>query len=278
MTRLLLLLFIPCLLSIESKAQHPIDPYGEIGLTVGYSYYIGDLNPYKHFGPNKQTAFGGLYRVNLTKRHVIRFQAMRLNFEAFDSDNDDPVLVNRNLNFRNKITELSLALEINFHPYKLGQIGEGITPYVFGGLAYFNMNPEAEFNGAYVELIPIGTEGQGGETGIKNYKKTQLAIPFGVGIKAGFTKRLALNLEWGIRRLYTDYFDDVGGQYVDPSIVRNISGDLGRDLANRSIIPGGPDGDSTGMLRGDPESRDWYVYSGVTLTLRLGKDSNGCWK
>lgn len=260
------------------SAQKKVDPYGEIGATIGYSYYIGDVNELKHFGPRKKVAYGGLYRLNLTKRHVFRFQALRAHIEGYDSDNEDLNLVNRNLNFRNKITEVSLLLEINFHPYKLGKLGQGFTPYLFGGLAYFNMNPEAEFNGNYIELIPMSTEGQGGEGGISSYKRGQMAIPFGFGVKAGFTKRFALNLEWGIRRTYTDYIDDIGGVYVDPSIVRNISGDLGRDLADRTLEPIGPDGDNTGFARGDSETRDWYFYSGFMLTMRLGKDSNGCWK
>jgi hypothetical protein len=250
----------------------------EIGLTAGYSYYIGDINPYTHFGPRKKLAYGGLYRINLTKRHVIRFQGLRVNVEAFDSDNSNPNLVNRNLNFRNKMTELSMLLEINFHPYGLGEIGEGFTPYVFGGLAYFTMNPETQVNGNYVELIPLATEGQGSEDGPAAYKRGQMAIPFGVGIKTGLGKRLAFNLEWGIRRTWTDYIDDVSGVYADPDVVRDISGDLGRELADRTIVPIGFNGDNTGMARGNPENRDWYFYSGVILSYRLGKNDKGCWE
>jgi len=257
----------------------PIDPYGEIGITAGLSYYIGDINPDRHLGATKKMAFGAMYRINLTKRHAIRLQGLRLNLEAYDADNDDPDLVNRNLNFRNKITELSVALEINYHEYRLGRLGQGFTPYLFGGLAYYNMNPEGELNGNYFELIDMRTEGQGLDGAPKPYSRGQFAIPFGIGVKAGLTKRVALNLEWGIRRTYTDYIDDVSGKYADPSLIRDNAGlQLAADLADQSIEPIGPDGNNIGMLRGNPENRDWYIYTGVVLSVRLGKDSNGCWK
>jgi hypothetical protein len=263
----------------NAQGRKPIDPYGEIGLTIGQSYYIGDINPRKHLGANRELGYGALYRFNLTKRHAIRLQGLRINLEANDADSDDLDQVNRNLNFRNKITELSLLLEINFYEYKLGRIGEGFTPYVFGGLAYFNMNPETEFNGNYYELIDMRTEGQGSPGGAKAYKSGQIAIPFGIGIKAGLSKRVALNLEWGMRRTFTDYIDDVSGFYADPSEIRNETGiQLAADLADPSFQTIGPDGDNVGMLRGNPNDRDWYIYTGLVLSVRLGKDSRGCWK
>ena len=265
--------------SNDTIGQKPVDPYGEIGFTGGYSYYIGDINPYKHFGPRKKFAFGGMYRFNITKRHAIRLQGLRLHVEGYDSDNDDPDLVNRNLNFRNKMTELSMLLEINFHEYRLGRLGQGFTPYLFGGFAYFHMNPEAELDGSYFELIDIHTEAQGADGFDKPYTRGQFAIPFGFGIKAGFTKRLALNIEWGIRRTFTDYIDDVSGEYADPSIIRdNADLELAVELADRSLQPVGPNGSNIGMLRGDSEFRDWYIYTGFILSVRLGKDGNGCWK
>ncbi len=265
--------------STTVNAQKPIDPYGELGVTAGYSYYIGDLNPKNHFGPSKKFAYGGLYRFNLTKRHALRLHAMRVNLEAFDSGNEDIDLINRNLNFRNKMTEVAFLLEVNFHEYRLGRLGQGFTPYVFGGLAYFNMNPEVEFNGNYYEVIDLHTEAQGAAGYDSPYKKGQIAIPFGIGLKVGFTKRLALNMEWGMRRTFTDYIDDVSGFYADASEVRDNAGlQLAADIADQSFEQVGPNNSNAGTLRGNPEDRDWYIYTGIILSVRLGKDSNGCWK
>jgi hypothetical protein len=273
--RTALLLLLVCSFSLaKGQASRPVDPYSEIGITGGYSYYVGDLNPYIHFGARKKIAFGALYRRNITQRHTLRFHLMRMKVEAFDSDSNDPMRVNRNLNFRTNITEASMLLEINFYEYRLGRLGKGFTPYIFGGLAYFQFNPEAELDGNYFELRPLGTEGQGANT----YAKGQISIPFGLGLKSGFTKRIALNLEWGIRKTFTDYLDDVSAYYADPDLIREQSGNLGRDLADRTITPIGPGGVNTGMQRGDPERNDWYIYSGIILTVRLGKDSNGCWR
>lgn len=254
-----------------------MDPYGELGITGGYSYYIGDLNPYQHFNERRKFAYGAFYRLNLTPRHALRFQYLRANVEAFDADNDDPVLVNRNLNFRSRIQEVSLLFEINYHDFTFGRSGYTVSPYLFGGLAYFNMNPEAEFQGNYFELLPLATEGQNEFGEVKPYRRGQMAIPFGLGVKMALNKRIAFNIEWGMRRTWTDYLDDVSGDYADPDAIRNQSGDLARDLADRSLNPSGPNG-NVGLARGDAERNDWYVYSGLTLTVRLGKDSNGCWK
>lgn len=275
----LIVLFFCFTSVLMAQKGKPIDPYGEIGITGGVSYYIGDINPNKHLGATKKLAFGAMYRVNLTKRHAIRLQGLRVELEAHDSDNDDLDLINRNLNFRNKMTELSVVLEINYHEYRLGKLGQGFTPYVFGGLAYYNMNPEAEFNGNYFELIDMNTEGQGTDNGPKEYRRGQFSIPFGVGVKAGFTKRLALNLEWGIRKTYTDYIDDVSGLYADPNLIRENAGlQLAADLADQSLQLTGPEGINTGTPRGNSELNDWYIYTGLVLSVRLGKDSNGCWK
>lgn len=275
-----LLLALLCMVSTAmAQKGKPIDPYGEIGITGGVSYYIGDINPDKHLGADHQLAFGGLYRLNLTKRHALRIQALRLDLQAYDSDNEDPDLVNRNLNIKNKLTELSLMLEINYHDYRLGRLGLGFTPYVFGGLSYFQMNPQAEYEGNYFDLMPLGTEGQFLENGPSPYSRRQFAIPFGIGVKAGFTKRLALNLEWGLRRTFTDYLDDVSGVYADPNDIREEAGlQLAADLADPSLQPIGPEGSNIGMDRGNPNNVDWYIYTGLNLSVRLGKDSNGCWK
>lgn len=266
-------------MSSSLQAQkRPIDPYGELGLVGGYSYYIGDINPTKHFNQRKKFAYGMFYRMNLTRRHALRLQYLRASVEGFDSDNEDPVLVNRNLNFRSKIDEISLVLEINYHDFTYGRNGYKVSPYLFGGLAYFNMNPEAELDGNYYELIPLGTEGQGSADGPSAYKRGQISIPFGAGVKVVLTKRISLNFEWGMRKTFTDHLDDVSGVYADPDAIRDFSGNLGRELADRSLTPLRPDGNNTGMQRGDPERNDWYVYSGITLAIRLGKDSNGCWR
>jgi hypothetical protein len=129
------------------------------------------------------------------------------------------------------------------------------------------MNPKTEINGDMVELQPLGTEGQGSDLSSKNnYSLTQLCIPLGVGVKFALGKKAALSLEYGIRKTFTDYLDDVGsGSYVDPSLLSVANGPLAADLSNRSL-----DGDRFGK-RGNASTKDWYTFFGGSLTFRLGK-------
>ena len=259
----------------ESKAH---SFYPEVGITAGTSYYIGDINPYRHFGPEKLVAYGGVYRANLTRRHVLRFQAMKMTVQASDSQNEDPNLVNRNLHFKSDITEFALLLEINFYSFRIGDTYERFTPYVFGGIAQFTMNPMAQYEGTWFELQTLHTEGQTADGYAKEYKRSQFAIPFGVGVKYAFADRLALSLEWGMRKTSTDYLDDVSGLYANPLDVRQTSGRLGEDLSDRSIQPVGPNDTNSGVYRGNPDNNDWYVYSGLMLSVRLGKNYTSCWR
>ena len=73
--------------------------------------------------------------------------------------------VKRNLSFKSSIIEIGPIIEVNFFPYKLGQADTELakfgTPYFFAGITYMRMNPKAEYEGEWIELQPLGTEGQG---------------------------------------------------------------------------------------------------------------------
>ena len=45
--------------------------------------------------------------------------------------------------------------------------------------------------------------------------KAQFVIPFGFGLKFKFSHRFMFAFEYGIRRTFTDYIDDVSTSYPD---------------------------------------------------------------
>jgi len=100
-------------------------------------------------------------------------------------------------------------------------------------------------------------------------------IPFTVAKKAeeiaeSLVKKLGivglLAVEWGMRRTFTDYIDDVSGFYADASEVRDNAGlQLAADIADQSFEQVGPNNSNAGTLRGNPEDRDWYIYTGIIL-------------
>ena len=71
----------------------------EFSISAGTAYYIGEINPSKHFGTKEKLALGIAIRNNLNKRSSIRTGLNYGNIEAFDSESKDPWQQNRNLNF-----------------------------------------------------------------------------------------------------------------------------------------------------------------------------------
>lgn len=118
----------------------------------------------------------------------------------------------RNLHFRSKIAEVLLM--IKFHPLSLlsnsYEFVPQISPYILAGAGWFSFNPEARFQGNWISLQPLRTEGS-------IYKTTQLNFPAGAGLKYELSALVNARLEAIYRFLQTDYLDDVSSHYFDPA-------------------------------------------------------------
>lgn len=250
--------------------------YSEIGFHGGVSYYIGDLNPYTHFTHNPNVGGGAFWRANLTDRHAFRFNFLYTTVEGNDADAASEWRRNRNLQFQSEIVEVSMLLEINFLSYEVGDPNRAYTPYVFGGLAYFRMNPMADYNGNLVELHPLGTEGQLAGGSDNGYGLGQIAVPFGMGFKFNISGRVSMGIEYGIRKLFTDYLDDVSTTYASPELLESSSGPAAVELADRSLVAGREDGTNTDLTRGNPDTNDWYAYTNLSLSIRIGPTRIKC--
>lgn len=264
------ILLLAVLLGSGAAAQ-----VNELGITGGVSYYIGDLNPYRHFPKDKKLAGGIVFRHNFNERYALRFQGIYGTLQAYDSNSDDSLQLARNLHFRSRLFEAALLLEINFFKYRLrGKEGKKWTPFVFGGLAYFRANPQAQLDDTWYDLVQLGTEGQGTSNGGEPYKVDLMSIPFGAGFKFNLG-RVDIQVDWGLRRTWTDYIDDVSGTYYDNARLAFENGPLSAQLADRSGLEDAIPGHSnTGRSRGDPNTRDWYVYSGVSITYIISRFSD----
>ena len=266
-TLLLAVLFI-FISTTESNAQYK--PNQEFGILGGTGYYIGDMNS-THFN-NLRVAGGITYRKNFDRRFTFKSSALYTNVYANDENSKDLIKVNRNLKFKSDIIELSGQIEFNFLPYETGNSLYNWTPFIFTGVSIFNYNPQAEgSDGQWYDLQELGTEGQG-TTSFPNRKKyslTQLSVPFGGGVKIGVSDNFNIIVEYGLRKTFTDYIDDVSTTYVGiPSEFTNIA----IELADQSID--GPQ--LAGIARGDETNKDWYSFSGITLSFRLQGKTKGC--
>ena len=97
-------------LSFGAIAQKHNGASQEIGYQIGASYYIGDLNPDNPLQSRPHITQGGFYRSNINSRVGVRFQVLNGTIEAWDQDSDNSWQTNRNLHFRNNITEFSICL------------------------------------------------------------------------------------------------------------------------------------------------------------------------
>lgn len=250
------------LLLTFAKAQNV-----EFGPQIGAAYYIGDLNPQIHFGRFTYSAYGAMVRYNFNTRTAFRLQYLGTQIAGHDGYSTNAVQRNRGLHFSSKIREIGLIYEINFTNYSVSEKAYPFSPFIFAGLAYFNMNPQTVYRGDLVDLQSYGTEGQFQErTSNPPYKLNQMCIPFGIGIKARPMKWVSFNVEWGLRKTFTDYMDDVSNVYTDPANLDRI----GQTVADRSNIQEGINGNNTGVARGNPETNDWYGALMFSVAIQLG--------
>ena len=87
-------------------------------------------------------------------------------------------------------------------PYFTGSLKNYFTPYIFGGAALLYHRPQI----GNLDLRDYRTENT-------YYSYYAFSIPFGMGVKYSFSKRIATTLEWGMRKTFTDYIDDISTTY-----------------------------------------------------------------
>lgn len=244
----------------------------EIGFTVGGMNYIGDLNN-QHVYDKPNLAFGGLVRYNFDERWSLRFD---VDYGHIEGGNPD-YLKRRNLSFKSYLFEGSLRAEFNFFPFSMRDDHFVWTPYIFCGLGFFTYNPTAYYTdpitgeSGWYDLQPLCTEGQGTPLNPEKspYTLKQLSMPFGIGAKYHPNKSLTLSVEYGFRKTWTDYLDDVSTVYVNNHDLKNIMGDVAAGLADRSgeVEPGFVN--VAGMKRGDDSLDDWFAYFNVNMTIKF---------
>ncbi len=231
----------------------------EFGAFVGGSYYLGELNPGKQFLFTKP-AFGGLIKYAYSDRWSFRLNILRGKLAGDDAVSK--VNEMRNLRFTSSITEISAVAEFNFFPYFTGSNINYFTPYLFVGPGYFFFNPKAEFQGELISLRDMGTEGQ--HEG-NRYSQSGFAVVFGMGLKYSINGRLGVGIEWGLRKTFTDYIDDISTTYyID--FDKLTPGEIGAPefLSDPSPVKHKPE-----MQRGNSQTNDWYSFAGITLTYRF---------
>ncbi len=256
---LLLVAFMPFVLSAQNF---------ELGVMVGVSNYQGDLGAETISASFKQThaAYGGFLRYNFNNYITAKLNVYSGTISGEDSNAGNETRRQRNLSFRNNLLEVGLTGEFNILGYQPFNLERVFSPYVFAGIAMVRHNPKAFIDGNWVELQPLGTEGQGlsSEPDREFYKLTQFSVPFGIGAKYAINDKWNLGLEFGVRRTFTDYLDDVSTTYTDKEQLLAARGELAVALSDRATEPR-----AAGVNRGNDGNDDWYFMGGVTISYNF---------
>lgn len=255
------LFIVPLLLvlSLLGKAQS----YGEIGIFGGGSYYIGDLNPGKHFQLTKP-AFGAFVRHNFNERLAVKLSG---SFGVVEGDDAiSKYNPDRDLNFKSNLTDISATFEINFFEYFIGSLRHFVTPYMFGGAGIVAFNPKGRYDGEWYELQPMGTEGQNSDLYADRnpYKRIAFSIPFGIGMKYSVSDFIGISLHWSMHKAYTDYLDDVSTTYY-----LNLADSSPSDTGIEGLLSDPTLAHNAGMQRGDSQNKDWYSFAGISVSIKL---------
>ncbi len=241
----------------------------EAGGWAGTAWYFGDLNTEFDLSM-PHAAVGALARYNFNERVAVRLSANYATISGDDARSDNLFQRARNLSFRSPIVDGTVQMEFNFLPYEHGSKDEFFTPYLLGGLTVFYFNPMAQYEGRWVELRPLGTEGQ--FKGEEYYAVTG-ALAYGMGFKISLNRELSLNFELSGRRTFTDYLDDVSTVYPDLDDLERLRGPVAAALSDRSILIPGVNDETIGVpgrQRGDSTDKDSYVFFGAGLTYFFG--------
>ncbi len=256
------------LMALPGQAQ-----FLELGGNFGLSNYRGDLsnNSVSLYLRETKMSVGLFGSYHLNDLFAVRLSAQYANISGRDANAPGEEIRARNLSFLTMLIEGALVGEVyipGFQPYNLDK---PLSPYLFAGIAGAYFNPRAEYNGDWIALQPLGTEGQGLPGFGDRYSRVAFSIPFGLGVKYAVTDLLNVGLELGLRRSFSDYLDDVSGDYVAYEVLLAGNGPQAAALGNRTgeYLGTGPVSVETGTPRGDQARGDWYYFLGVTVSWNL---------
>jgi Domain of unknown function (DUF6089) len=250
-----------------------------IEVFAGTSNYQGDLLESRYTFKGSKLALGAGLSYAFTNHITARAMFMYGNLSADDKNNKDPFLINRNLNFRSSVFEF--GVQGLYHI--LNTDYNRVNPYLMAGISLFHYNPYTyDTLGSKYYLKPLSTEGQGLSQypDSKEYSLTQIAIPFGAGIKFSVNESISIAWEIGLRKTFTDHLDDLSTTYVDEAVLLAERGPKAVELAYRGgeIKTGNPVFPASGTVRGGPDFKDWYYFSGIHATFKINDPSFGAQK
>jgi hypothetical protein len=277
----ILLIFSICTVSLKSQWLW------DFGANASVSNYLGDIGgssgTRRDFIADLKLAetrwnFGGFARYKWRPKLSIKVALDYIRLQGDDKLSTNPARRMRNWNFRNDIYDLGVTGEYFF--YENNDLGNtyryrnGFRAYVFAGVGAFYTNPKTYYEGQWVALQPLATEGY-------HYRSIVMNIPMGAGFYFTLNKRNRIGFEINYRKTFTDYIDDISGSYPskpdDPYMQGLILRTTELKTTDPKLVadnPGAYKAHTWGAKRGDSNHKDAYITMGLSYSYVLrGKSS-----
>lgn len=258
------------ILTFTAAAQYK---YHEVGLGAATTHYYGDIGAVQWL-PVEGAGLGQLtVRSQWGWHWSTRWNFSQGQLVGNDAWSASQAKLNRGISFKTGIREAALLTEFNFWPYATGSKFTK-SFYVFAGLGLTEYTPEGfdPDREQWVDLRSLGTEGQNTELAdLLPYGTLSSTTLMGMGYRHGLGRDFSATLELGWRRYGSDYIDDTSGKYVHPELLAQENGDLAAYFSN----PGGVPFDN-GLYRGNPNTKDWAIFAGVTIFYNIVPRNERC--
>ncbi len=293
--------------ALPSKAQHIT--FGnekiqvEAGLNFGPTFFLGDLGGNRGKGStfikDVNTELTKLMKGAFISVYPNKWLGLRVAAQYTYVAGSDAIInttgiheswrKERNLDFKSDLWEVYTAVEL--YPTmifaKYDDYDPFLKPYGFIGVGMFHFDPQGSIsdnlgNKTWHKLRPLRTEGQGMAEypDRKPYKKIQMNLPMGAGVKVAITPRVSTALELLYRKTFTDYIDDVSTEYIDPNYFDQYLSAADATIARKihdktfGVVTPGLTRYQPGTQRGNPKNNDAYFSLAVKLGIKIGYDNS----
>ncbi len=275
----------------------------EAGLNFGPTFFLGDLGGNRGKGStfvkDVNTELTKLMKGAFISVYPNKWLGLRVAAQYTYVEGSDGIInttgiheswrKERNLDFKSDLWEVYTAVEL--YPTmifaKYDDYEPFLKPYGFIGIGMFHFDPQGSItdnlgNKTWHKLRPLRTEGQGMAEypDRKPYKKIQMNLPMGAGLKVAITPRVSTALELLYRKTFTDYIDDVSTRYIDPNYFDQYLSAADATIARKihdktfGVVTPGLTRYQPGTQRGNPKNNDAYFSFAVKLGIKIGYDNS----
>ena len=262
----------------------------EIVLNIGPTGFLGELGGRDNIGTvySLSDLNFNATRMNIGISYRYRFRPFFATSTIVDigqvSGDDkltlDPVRHARNLNFKSTLVSVYQRIEFLFyfkesfgHKYNFkgvsGKKNHNEQIYLFTGIGFCYFNPKGNYNGQWVDLRPLHTEGEGFPGRPAEYSLVTPIIPIGIGFRMGLDRMWRIGMELTYFKTLSDYIDDVSTTGFDTDLLQEKYGTVAAYMSNPAKTEQQKAWFGNGQQRGNPKYKDSYLFANIILVRNI---------